>query len=50
MGLFTCPINICCYFSQYSVYDYDDSYDYIEGELTTDAPPTSGAKTEVNLD
>lgn len=32
---------------QYNNYDYGEIYDYIEGELTTDSPPTEGAKTEV---
>lgn len=32
---------------QYTNYDYGDLYDYTEGELTTDAPPTEQAKTEV---
>lgn len=32
---------------QYTNYDYGGFYDYTEGELTTDAPPTEQAKTEV---
>lgn len=32
---------------QYTNYDYGDLYDYTEGELTTDAPPTEKAMTEV---
>lgn len=32
---------------QYTNYDYGGVYDYTEGELTTDAPPTEQAKTEV---
>ena len=35
---------------QYTNYEYGDLYDYIEGELTTDTPPTEGAKTEVTPD
>lgn len=32
---------------QYTNYEYGDFYDYTEGELTTDAPPTEQVKTEV---
>lgn len=32
---------------QYTDYDYGGFYDYTEGELTTDAPPTEQAKTQV---
>lgn len=35
---------------QYTNYEYGEFYDYSEGELTTDAPPTEGPKTEVTLD
>ncbi|MED6252410.1 hypothetical protein ATANTOWER_011373 [Ataeniobius toweri] len=35
---------------EYPVYDYGEFYDYSEGGVATDAPPTSGAKTEVNRD
>lgn len=34
---------------QYTNYEYGEFYDYNEGELTTDAPPTEGAKTEVTF-
>lgn len=34
---------------QYTNYEYGEYGDYNEGELTTDAPPTEGAKTEVAL-
>uniref|UniRef100_A0A8C4IEC6 Collagen, type XI, alpha 1b n=1 Tax=Dicentrarchus labrax TaxID=13489 RepID=A0A8C4IEC6_DICLA len=34
---------------EYTNYEYGELYDYIEGELTTDAPPTEGAKTETNV-
>uniref|UniRef100_A0AAQ4NW57 Collagen, type XI, alpha 1b n=1 Tax=Gasterosteus aculeatus aculeatus TaxID=481459 RepID=A0AAQ4NW57_GASAC len=33
---------------EYTNYEYGDFYDYKEGELTTDAPPTEVAKTETN--
>lgn len=32
---------------QYTNYEYGGFYDYTEGELTTDAPPTEQVKTEV---
>lgn len=32
---------------QYTNYDYGDMYDYSEGEVATDIPPTEGAKPEV---
>uniref|UniRef100_A0A3Q1EYJ9 Collagen, type XI, alpha 1b n=1 Tax=Acanthochromis polyacanthus TaxID=80966 RepID=A0A3Q1EYJ9_9TELE len=32
----------------YTNYEYSDFYDYSEGEVTTDAPPSEGAKTETN--
>lgn len=35
---------------QYTNYEYGELYDYNEGGLTTDAPPTEGTKTEVTLD
>uniref|UniRef100_A0A3Q1CJT1 Fibrillar collagen NC1 domain-containing protein n=1 Tax=Amphiprion ocellaris TaxID=80972 RepID=A0A3Q1CJT1_AMPOC len=31
---------------EYTNYDYGEFYDYSEGEVTTDAPPSEGAKTE----
>ena len=34
---------------QYTNYEYGEFYDYNEGELTTDAPPTEGVKTEVTF-
>uniref|UniRef100_A0A3Q1B6I1 Fibrillar collagen NC1 domain-containing protein n=1 Tax=Amphiprion ocellaris TaxID=80972 RepID=A0A3Q1B6I1_AMPOC len=33
---------------EYTNYDYGEFYDYSEGEVTTDAPPSEGAKTETN--
>uniref|UniRef100_A0A668AWH1 Collagen, type XI, alpha 1b n=1 Tax=Myripristis murdjan TaxID=586833 RepID=A0A668AWH1_9TELE len=34
---------------EYTNYDYGEFYDYSEGEVATDAPPTEGAKTETNV-
>lgn len=34
---------------QYANYDYGEFYDYNEEAVTTDAPPTEGAKAEVTL-
>lgn len=46
MILFITPLLIPFTF-QYTNYEYGDFYDYTEGELTTDAPPTEQVKTEV---
>lgn len=35
---------------QYTNYEYGEFYDYSEGELITDIPPTQPAKTEVTTD
>lgn len=35
---------------QYPNYEYGELYDYTEGELTTDTPPSERSKTEVTPD
>uniref|UniRef100_A0A8D3ARY1 Collagen, type XI, alpha 1b n=1 Tax=Scophthalmus maximus TaxID=52904 RepID=A0A8D3ARY1_SCOMX len=34
---------------EYTNYEYGEFYDYSEGQVTTDAPPTEGAKTETKV-